>query len=306
MLTTSEVRVETSTLCNFACPICPHGSSSFKRAQGVMLLDLFEMLLTKVRTEAPQVDQCTLSGMGETFMDGDALAKIRHAAARGFSVHLLTNGALLNPSLIDELLAIPVASIRFSLPGPPPGKVNSSRAVPSLAQAVVWRNLEYLSQRKQRTRLVVSATLTNPVGADVEALQACCKPLVDLLEIWRPHNWVRWARHRSGTRCRATCGRPLRGPIQIQVDGTVNMCCFDFNGELLLGDLKTATLEQIYSSPAYQRIVAYHQSVDSQDHLLCSHCDQLYQPDPSVLIFNSGFKPEERIGKTSTTYSDLC
>ena len=51
-----------------------------------------------------------------------------------------------------------------------------------------------------------------------------------------------------------TCGRPFNGPLQVQVDGTVNMCCFDYNGKLLLEDLNAQSLAEIFNSVAYKKI----------------------------------------------------
>ena len=60
------------------------------------------------------------------------------------------------------------------------------------------------------------------------------KDKVELIEAWRPHNWVDGRSYRDTREVKQikTCGRPEKGPLQIQVDGTINMCCFDFNKDL--------------------------------------------------------------------------
>jgi hypothetical protein len=84
------------------------------------------------------------------------------------------------------------------------------------------------------------------------------------------------------------------------------MCCFDFDGELRLGSLCASSLEELFASPAYRRIRAFHADTGTRDDgLLCSRCDQLHAPDPSVVVLSTGFDPRERIARTSTTYADL-
>jgi hypothetical protein len=305
MLITNEVRIETSTLCNYSCKICPLTTDAFTRRRTVMSQNMFEEIIKKVRLQMPQINVCTLSGMGEVFTDSGIITKSRYAAYFGFDVHILTNGSLLTEDLIDDLLSIPVASIRISFHTPVQDHYSyiTGSSVEFLSR--LSRNIEYLSKNRGNTRLIITSDLTENFFGDVEAIKKFCLPLADLLEIWRPHNWSNWGNFRNGRRQRLTCGRPFRGPLQIQVDGTINMCCFDFNGELLLGDFKKDSIKNIFSSDIYQRITKFHHDMDSNDNILCKNCDQLYPLDPSILVFNSGFEATDRINKTSTIYQDL-
>ena len=305
MLITNEVRIEPSTLCNYSCKICPLSTGVFNRPRTVMSQNMFEKIIDKVRSQAPQINVCTLSGMGEVFTDAGIIAKSRYAAGLGFDVHILTNGSLLTEDLIDDLLAIPVASIRISFHTPVQDHYTSITGSQVKYFKKLLLNIEYLAKNRGNTRLIITSDLTGKFLGDVEAIKEYCLPLVDLLEIWRPHNWGNWENFRKGRRQKLTCGRPFRGPLQIQVDGSVNMCCFDFNGELLLGDFIKDSIKKIFSSYNYERIAKFHQDMGSNDNILCRNCDQLYPLDPSILVFNSGFKPEERINKTSTIYQDL-
>jgi radical SAM protein with 4Fe4S-binding SPASM domain len=305
MLNTREVRFEPSTICNYACSICPLGTGSFKRSGEVMTQDLFEKLIDKIREQAPQINTCTLSGMGEIFTDAGILSKIQYAADSGFDIHLLTNGSLLNKIIIKRLLKIGIKSIRISFHTPIPNHFTKITGTSALILKKLCQNIKYLSKHRGSTRLIITSNLTENFINDVEAIKKFCLPLVDLLEIWRPHNWASWGTYRQNIRQRITCGRPQHGPLQIQVDGTVNMCCFDFNGELLLGDLKKQSLQGIFNSNVYKKILKFHKNHKNKQNLLCKNCDQLHPADPGILIFNSGFIPSDRINKTSTIYENL-
>ena len=143
---------------------------------------------------------------------------------------------------------------------------------------------------------------------DMESWIEYWKDKVDLLEVWRPHNWVNSKDYRAVQKEKLkTCGRPFNTPLQIQVDGTVNMCCFDFDGQLLLGDLKTQTLEEIFESSMFNKILKYHTTGDfTESGLICEDCDQRNVDKSDVMIYNSKFDIKERVKKVSTTYQEIA
>jgi hypothetical protein len=90
------------------------------------------------------------------------------------------------------------------------------------------------------------------------------------------------------------------------VDGTVNMCCFDFDGKLTLGDLKKQPLKEIFTSPLYRKIARCHSTGDfAGSRLICSRCDQRNADKGDVMLYNSKFDIRERVNMTSTVYSRL-
>ncbi len=84
------------------------------------------------------------------------------------------------------------------------------------------------------------------------------------------------------------------------------MCCFDFDGKLLLGDLKTQTLKEIFESSMFKKILKHHETVDfGESGLICENCDQRNSDKSDVMIYNSKYDISERVKKVSTTYSDI-
>jgi len=81
------------------------------------------------------------------------------------------------------------------------------------------------------------------------------------------------------------------------------MCCFDFNGELFLGDLKTQSLNEIYSSKEFLRIKKAHEGFNKEG-LLCDSCDQLIETK-DIMLYNSRFAINKRIHQLSTTFREI-
>jgi hypothetical protein len=130
------------------------------------------------------------------------------------------------------------------------------------------------------------------------------KMRVDHLEIWKPHGWAGGRSYRDKTKKRLnTCGRPFGGPIQIQADGIMIVCCFDYNGQMVIGDTHENTIEEILNGAPMGRIRLAHECGDLKG-LICEVCDQLNILDEPPLLYSSR-NPEREINRTSVTNHKL-
>ncbi|MFW6046594.1 MAG: radical SAM/SPASM domain-containing protein [Candidatus Woesearchaeota archaeon] len=307
MTNTKEARFEVATVCNHKCMICPLNNGDFKRVKTTMSTSLFKNLLDKLQQEAPHITDITISGMGEPTLDKEYIKKIEIAKSKNYNIYMLSNGSNFLKDDIDYLVKNNLLeSIRISLHSL--NKEHYEKITKTSNLNKVIDNIETFiskkSEYKSSMKIIISADIIEEYTEDASELISTYEDRVDLLEIWRPHNWVDWGEYRKGIKKKTTCGRPFNGPLQIQVDGTINMCCFDYNGELLLGDFTKQTLKEIFNSEMYNRLLNFHNG-DHNDNLICSKCDQLYEKDSSIMIYNSKFDIDERINKTSTKYEEL-
>lgn len=307
MTNTKEARIEVSTVCNHKCSFCPLNNDGFCRKRTTMDNSLFIKLIDKLEQEAPYIKDLTVSGMGEPTLDKNYIEKIKIAKNRGYNTYLLSNGSNFNEDDIDYIISNNILdSIRFSLHSLNKDHYREITGSDDLEQVI--HNIELFIEKKtfynNDIKIIISADIIEEYTEDAAELISTYEDRVDLLEIWRPHNWVNWGNYRNGIKKKTTCGRPFNGPLQIQVDGTINMCCFDYNGELLLGDFTKQSLDEIFNSDMYKNIVEFHNG-NHNDKLICNNCDQLFEKDPNIMIYNSKFNKEERINKTSTNYGKL-
>lgn len=303
----NELRLEVTTKCNYNCIICPR--EELTRKKETMSFELFKYIFDKINSETAQYDTLTFPGLGEPLLDNTLDDKIIHAKKHGYTVLMLTNGSLLTVDRFKRLEDIGLDSVRVSIYGDSPESYNMvHRTKNADSFHRVKENLTEISRIKEHTSLLITYNVVD--GCNDSALASWIeywKDKVDLLEVWRPHNWVNARSYRSVQQEKQkTCGRPWKTPLQIQVDGTVNMCCFDFDGKLLLGDLKTQTLEEIFESSMFKEILKHHTTGDFKESgLICEYCDQRNLNKSDVMIYNSKFDISERVKKVSTTYSDF-
>jgi wyosine [tRNA(Phe)-imidazoG37] synthetase (radical SAM superfamily) len=303
----NEIRFETTTKCNYNCIICPR--ERFIRKKETMPLEQFKRLLEKVLNNTNQYDTVTFSGFGEPLLDPTLDEKIRFVKEKNLHALILSNGSLLTVKRFDELEQLGVKSIRISFYGMTPQSYSQIHGISDLSRfEKIKETITKIAETRQSTEIILTYNIVEGINSeDTQKWIDYWKDRVDLIEVWKPHNWV------DGRTCRQvqdeklkTCGRPWNTPLQIQVDGTVNMCCFDYNGKLLLGDLNTQTLDQIFLSDNFKKILHCHETGNFEGSgLICKDCDQRNAIKSDVMIYNSKFRIEDRVGKVSTTYSDL-
>jgi|TARA_B100000029_G_C17588632_1_gene961865 radical SAM protein with 4Fe4S-binding SPASM domain len=302
--TTNEVRIETSTHCNAGCVFCPWPTDDFTRRKEIMSVDDYKFYVDKIRQEVPdQITETTISGFGEAFTDPTLLKKIKYAVSAGLDMHVLTNGSYLTEEIIDELYEIGILSLRVSIHTTNEEsykKVLNYRSGRFTLDKVM-KAMDYAIKNKpDGTEIVIPPIIVEENRNDVDKLIDDFGDKVSL-EIWAPHNWVDTKDYRSKESglVHDSCGRPFNGPIQVQVDGDVIMCCFDFNNKMVLGNFKEQTLEEIYElngKNLFSKIHKHHsEGTCGESDLICSNCDQLKLSTDVIIYNNRGPTPEERI-----------
>jgi len=271
---TTEIRIEPSTRCNYHCTMCSR--DTFRRRREVMTNARFERIVSQARQTLPHLALCTVSGFGELATDPHWKDKL--ALARTFfpRVHVVTNLSLVADRDLADLARL-ATEVRVSLSAVDDETLQAIHRPPALVSyAQLAARIQRLAEHRSAEfslRLTCSALPENE--ALLEQWIETWQPLVDGLEIWRPHNWVTGQRFRKtdGKRV-ASCGRPATGPLQVQVDGTMNVCCFDYNGEMLIGDLNRQTFAEILTGEPLARIRHLHATGGADELPLCARCDQ--------------------------------
>mgnify|MGYP001565404689 CR=1 FL=1 len=305
----NDMRFEITTKCNYNCIICPR--DKITRKIETMSFALFKTLFDKIISETGQYNTLTFPGMGEPLLDETLGKKIEYARKRmpNLSVLILTNGSLLTPKRFRELEHLGVTSVRVSFYGNDAAsysKVHGNKNKNLFNK--VRDNLIMISKNKSTAKLLLTFNVVDGSNDGVVwDWVNFWEDKVDLIEVWRPHNWVDGMTYRKIQKKKfKTCGRPFKTPLQVQVDGTVNMCCFDFDGKLLLGDLEKQSLKEIFESPMFKKIERCHLTGRFKNSgLICENCDQRNTDKSDVMVYNSKFDIKERVKKVSTTYSDI-
>ena len=296
-----EIRFEVTNMCNARCIMCPR--EKMMRPQGVMDMDLYIRVLDEARKMG--ADTVSLENYGETFLDPYFFERAAYAKGKGMSVLTITNGSLFDKDAARKAVYF-VDKIRFSIYGTTKEVYETIHR--GLKYETVVSNIEYLLEEKKRLkkqtpRVEVYFLLMEENKHQMEEFKERWLGRVDDIAIWKPHNWSDGRKFREPLdKPKATCGRPSKGPVQVQWDGLVVPCCFDYNSNIVLGDLNRQTIHEVLNSKEYNEFRKAHAEGRFSQYPFCDSCDQLVKRE-DVLVFTTIKKAQ--VGAVNTTYDKV-
>lgn len=280
------IDVELTNLCNFRCLMCPTGTFSQKRDKGFMDDALYEKLLDEV---TPRGTALRFIRFGEPTMHPQFLGYIRMATARGLLTHVNTNGSFLTDDLIQALCDAPLSSLKFSFQGVDAKSYSEMRNTDYFDGLVdTIRRFAAIRGDREAPYLHVSTSVTYESPEQIAEFTALLRPLVDKVSVGhtvldhldtntirlRPAEMemLRWLKtQQSLVREHPECPE-VYDKLSINWDGSISACCADSDNLMLIGNLKTHPISEIWQSELLQ---AYRSVLVRQGHdelPLCRNC----------------------------------
>ncbi|MFC3321355.1 radical SAM protein [Mesorhizobium cantuariense] len=111
--------MEPTTRCNFTCGFCV--------GRHMHQLDLELSTSVRVFELFPNIEAIELQGEGEPLLNRDFFDIADGAARLGAKISLITNGSLMSPARVEQILKRPVERIGFSLESPDDAKFEQIR-----------------------------------------------------------------------------------------------------------------------------------------------------------------------------------
>ncbi len=271
--------VESSSHCNLRCPMC-HNRDMSAEQKGHMDYDLFRRIVDEARG---YVNDIYLHHRGEPLLNPRIFDMIRYARDAGIKTRFHTNGTLLDEEKAGRLLAAAPDLISFSIDGFCKEEYERVR-VGATFEVTVENVLRLLALRKKAgsvkpyivvERIRFRASESGARGQVVAELTDRFRAAgVD--EVIEKEEYV-WATPTAPDlavprRC-AACTFPWYAMVVLW-DGTVTPCPQDYEGQLRMGDAKTATLMEIWNGPAYREL-RRQMTTDVGALSLCRKCDRL-------------------------------
>ena len=294
-LRNTEVRIENCSICNANCIMCPR--EKLTRPQMIMTNKHFGYLVDQSKDLGAEL--ISIFGFGEPLIDRDVIWKTQYCSNLGLDTFITTNAALLNTDMAFGLISAGLSHMRFSCHGV--GR-NYERVHKPLKFENVRANIFNfikINDIKYNHSSTVSMTVIPMNNETIDEIRDYWEDYVDYLEIWRPHNWGDCKDYRKGRKQLKTCFRPFNGPLQINADGQIMVCCFDFDGKMIVGCTHSQSIEEIIKGAWFRRIREKHERGDMSG-LPCETCDQLFIEEQNPLLY-SNRDPSLEINKTSST-----
>jgi radical SAM protein with 4Fe4S-binding SPASM domain len=276
-----EIQIQTNTLCNASCIMCPYPEVSKEFPHSQMEQELYEEILA----------QCSREGglrrlepflMNEPFTDRrlvDWIAMAKERVPQAW-VTVTTNGTLVRPVVSDRLVQSGLDAIWFSFNG---ATKETYEKIMGCSYDTVVRNIDYLlAIRPPSLQVFTNMIETVPMQPEIA------------------ENIRRWVERGVGSGSSKLVNRagnvrnftelnytPLHSePVRlcdllfhkmyILYNGDVVLCCMDWRRQVIMGNVKQQSLREIWHGERYTHYRRLHEEGRSKELQLCSTCSYIY------------------------------
>ena len=296
------VDVELSSVCNLKCPMCPTITDKFqeKIPKKFLAFDLFKKIVDEVKGK---IYSMRLSLVGEPTLHRNLVDAIKYAKIAGIpEVSFLTNGSLLNIEYFEKIAKAGADWITISIDG-----LNDEyeKIRKPLKFTETFSKLQDIYDYKRRNNInkpVIKVQCVWPaIRQNPSAYYNTIAPLVDLVA-YNPlidylHKDVDIV-YENNFRCPQLYQR-----IVVCSDGKVKLCSNDEYREVILGDIATQSVYEIWHGVLLHNFRNIHSACDGFKTInVCKNCYYPRKTEASEKAFIDGreFLVENYVNRKQT------
>jgi MoaA/NifB/PqqE/SkfB family radical SAM enzyme len=240
------IMAEPTNVCNFRCEHC--FNPIMTRPKGFMALNDFEKYV--INQNLSHLSRVSFTGWGEPLLHPDIIRMINYAEEKGVRTTMPTNASLLTKDNIERILNSRLDEIRFSIDG----FDKSYEAVRKHEYSKIYENvMQFLSCRK-KCGSHIDVTLVCVVN-DVTA------PLIREWETyWHQYGHTEFQRAAQFNGARTQPCTIIGSTWYAWHNLDVSPCCLDYDGKIILGNLRTSNIDEIINSENFMELKAANQA----------------------------------------------
>jgi len=284
------ILVDPSSACNLRCKFCPTGDpyliESTKRYQGQLSLVHFNKLIADINDFPEPLSILRLYKEGEPLLNRNFSKFVRIAKKSNIQrVDTTTNGLLLSHKVSEDLIDSGIDQINISLNG-----------------LTSIHYLEYTQRNVDAEKLIEEITYLCDISGSTTVYVKCIKDHLSqseqdlfyytfngkadkvFLENLQP-NWPLYnfdyikpayqAGHYGQTLAQRQVCPFIFYMMVVNSDGSISPCVQDWNHQLIIGDINTSTLLDIWNNTNFNRLRSNHLNSKRHCHANCHECPVL-------------------------------
>lgn len=280
------IELELTNICNFKCMMCKTGDGSSIREKGMMTDEIFDKMIAEIKDKDVVLK---FVGHGESLLHPNFLKYAQIAKDNGILCHLTTNGSRLTEDIMQQLIDMKFDSVKFSFQGIDRESYLFMRRTDFFDGLMdVIGRFSALRGEKEAPYISLSTSVTDESEAQIEEFRNKCEKICDELEVGKTSlEWLNTSliedekkRHeietmkneQAGYKIRYRCCTQVWDILRLCWNGDVGSCCGDWDGVMVLGNIKDNTLKELWTCDkqnSYREILA----VGNYEALpLCKHC----------------------------------
>lgn len=247
-----QLAIETINHCNAACIMCPY--PTLERQKGVMSAEVHKMIVDKVKDWGAPITSISHAGMGEPLIDRAIHQKVVYEKSvfPDATVTLFSNASALETKRAQQLFDAKLDAYSVSLNA---FSREVYEKVMKLPFQRTWDNLHrFLDMNNERGKPIVINVSLVPTEEHTD------EEIAAFREYWTPrvHNVIvppriGWGNYQdAGVKKSQYPCRYVWDVLLVDWDGTVAMCCEDYETKFPLGKLTEQSPHEIWNSKMFQ------------------------------------------------------
>ena len=288
-----SMAIEPTTSCNLRCPECPSGLRQFTRPIGMLEPDFFKSTIDAVYKKLIYL---TFYFQGEPYLNPNFLDMVKYASEKGIYTSTSTNAHYLNEEQAKKTVKSKLDRLIISIDGTTQETYEQYRIGGTL-QKVINGTKQIIAAKKtlksKTPHIVFQFLVVKPNEHQLNDVKKLAKELgVDEVvfktaQVYDfengnpliPENikYSRYIKNKDGTysiknKLLNQCWRMWSSCV-VTWDGVVVPCCFDKDAKHQLGDLKSQSFKELWTSDKYQN---FRQSIlkSRQEIDICKNCSE--------------------------------
>ena len=283
------VFIDPSNKCNFKCSFCPTGDiqaiESSGREQTHMSIELYQKIIDDLVAMDNTIDILRLYKDGEPLLNPHIVDMVAYAKKSGIfkQIEITTNGSLLNSELNLKLIHAGLSRLHISIEGVNPEHYKRFSKY-NIDYEDFVANIKHIYENKKDMHIYIKAN--GDYLNEAEKLKFfddfgnCCDSifLEHFTECWPNFNMKNINANAVVTNFGEklpekmhVCPYVFYAPA-IHSNGLVSLCCNDWEGKLVIGDLKNENFKNIWNSQAHREYQMMHLNKDRYKHPVCGPC----------------------------------
>ncbi len=293
-LTPISASIETTNICNARCIFCPHGMGTLTRKKEVMKNNLFFKIIDLCKKEG--IKTIMFGGLGEFLCDKEFITKASYIVENGLILDgLTTNGMLLNEDISQVLIDLDLKRLIISIDSMEKLKYEGIRK--GLSFDIVMNNIFNFLGLNLKNDCKVNVDINATIYK--ENLEEKLK-FIDMFKeyfgrnfkitFYPIHNWggslsgEYEKRYSARTKqLKAYCPRIFDTHVLIRVDGSLSLCCQDYDNQYSLGKVENS-IEEFWNSPKIIGIREKHVEGNWDDVSICRNCSDIIVGRPPIEV----------------------
>lgn len=281
--------IDNTAICGADCVCCPRSDYSYELKD--MEFELFCKCIEQ--TYAAGYRNYELCGFGDPLLDKLLESRLKYIKENYPDIFLVTcSTCQFLEGYTADLIAKYVDDFKISHYGYSKSVFESVHRG-SLVFENVKNNILNFLKREERPKVSLVYTVIDGVNdepQEIESWKNYWYKKADSITIWKTHSWAGLRNEYFNLNYNIfrtkTCGRPGQ-EFYFRINGDVNVCCFDVNHSLCIGNMNELDFEQILNGKSLHDILNVHKTNSFKGSgILCEHCDQIYDRK-DALIYTS-------------------